>query len=223
MQNTIILEEHEIKAKAGANLLWTALDNGYYIPNLCAIRTNPRPSASCRLCFVEIEGRTGPVTACSETVKDGMKVTLHSPAINRLRKSSFDLLMSNHRLDCSHCDKNRKCGLQEIARIEHFKLTNRRLKKIDRAIPVDASHPLFSLDSNKCVLCGRCIWVCQTEGEGVLDFAYRGIGTVVSAFAGMPLSETACNSCLACVKVCPVGALYPKQPQMKVINVRNAN
>ena len=219
MQCTITIDGREIKAKAKSNLLWTALDNGFYIPNLCAIRDNPRPFASCRLCFVEIAGKAEPVTACSETVSDGMSVTLQSPRINRLRKSSFDLLMSNHRLDCSHCDKNRKCELQKIAHAEHFKLTNRHLKKIDQGFPVDSSHPLFSLDRNKCVLCGKCIWVCQHGGEGVLDFAHRGIRTMVSTFAGMPLSETACNSCLACVTVCPVGALYLKQPQLKVTNV----
>ena len=220
MQCTVVLDGREVKAKSGANLLWTALDNGFYIPNLCAIRNNPRPFASCRLCFVEVSGMNEPVTACTAAVADGMKVTLQSPAIRRLRISSFDLLMSNHHLDCSHCDRNRKCDLQQIAHAEHFKLTNRRLKKIEPNYPVDTSHSLIVLDRNKCVLCGRCIWACQHEGEGMLDFAYRGISTVVSTFAGMPLSETQCNSCLACVAVCPVGALYLKRPKAKVKNAR---
>jgi bidirectional [NiFe] hydrogenase diaphorase subunit len=219
MDCTIILEGKEIKAKANSRLLWAALDNGFFIPNLCAIQNIPKPVAACRLCFVEVAGQAEPVTACTEPVVDGMTVKLQSPKISRLRKSSFDLLLSNHRLDCSHCDKNKRCDLQKIARSEHFKLTNKHLKKIDFNLPVDSSHPLFSFDRNKCILCGKCVRVCQQDGEGVLDFSYRGISTIVSTFAGTALSETACNSCLACVAVCPVSALYLKQPQMKVANV----
>jgi bidirectional [NiFe] hydrogenase diaphorase subunit len=200
----------EIKARAGANLLWTALDNGFYIPNLCSIRDIPKPFASCRLCFVEIVGRTGPVTACTESTVDGMAVTLQSPRIRRLRKSSFDLLISNHRLACSSCCKNLHCDLQKIAVKERFKLIDEHLRKIDFDLPVDLSHPMFALDRNKCVLCGKCIWACHQRGLGALEFAHRGIKTIVSTFADLPLSESQCNSCMECVAVCPVGALYPK-------------
>ncbi|MGA2367015.1 MAG: 2Fe-2S iron-sulfur cluster-binding protein [Dehalococcoidia bacterium] len=210
MLSTIIIDGKEIRAKTGSNLLWTALDNGIFIPNLCSIRDNSKPFASCRLCFVEIAGLLNPATACTEKVKDGMKVTINSPRTIRLRQISFNLLLSHHKLDCGHCPKNRKCELQHIAGLEHFKLNDKQLKKIEMNYTVDSSHDLFAFDKNKCVLCGRCVWVCQREGTGVLDFAYRGVNTVVSTFAGMPLSETECNSCLSCVKVCPVGALYAK-------------
>ncbi len=210
MLSTIIIEGKEIRAKTGSNLLWAALDNGIFIPNLCSIRDNSKPFASCRLCFVEIAGLQNPATACTEKVVDGMKVTINSPRTTRLRRSSFNLLLSHHRLDCGRCPKNRKCELQHIAGLEHFKLNDKRLKKIDINYAVDSSHPLFAFDKNKCVLCGRCVWVCQREGTGVLDFAHRGINTIVSTFTGMTLSETECNSCLSCVSVCPVGALYAK-------------
>ena len=210
MLSTIIIDGREIRAKKGANLLWTSLDNGIFIPNLCSIRENARPFASCRLCFVEIQGLQNPVTACTEKVRDGMKVTVNGTAANRLRKSSFDLLLSHHRLECGRCPKNKSCELQHIAKLEHFRLGNKKLKKIEADYPVDASHPLFTLDKNKCVLCGRCVWVCQGEGMGVLDFAYRGINTMVSTFANILLSETECDGCLKCVEVCPVGALFKK-------------
>jgi bidirectional [NiFe] hydrogenase diaphorase subunit len=210
MDCSIILEGTEVRAKAGSNLLWTALDNGFFIPNLCSIRVNPKPFASCRLCFVEIAGRPEPVTACTETAVDGMAVTLQSTRIRRLRKSSFDLLISNHRVACSSCCKNRQCDLQKIARAERFGLREHQLPKIDFDLPVDSSHPMFSLDRNKCVLCGKCIWVCQEKAAGALEFAHRGIKTIVSTFADLPLAEATCNSCLECVAVCPVGALYPK-------------
>jgi len=207
---TIIIDGKEIRVKTGSNLLWVALDNGFFIPNLCSIADNPKPYASCRLCFVEIGGRPGPVTACTEKTQDGMVVRVHTPRIARLRRTAFDLLLSNHRLDCTHCVKNRNCELQKIAAAEDFKLRGRRFNKINLKLPPDISHPLINFDRSKCVLCGRCVWVCQEQGRSVLDFAYRGIRTTISTFAGIPLAETGCDSCLACTAVCPVGALYLK-------------
>ena len=209
---TIIIERKEIRVKARANLLWAALDNGFYIPNLCSIKDKPKPYASCRLCFVEIGGRPGPVTACTEKTQDGLVVQVQTPRIARLRRAAFDLLLSNHRLDCAHCVKNRNCELQKIAARCGFRahLKARPYGNPVIAGPPDTSHPLINFDRDKCVLCGRCVWVCQQQGRSVLDFAYRGIKTTISTFAGMPLSETDCDSCLACTSVCPVGALYVK-------------
>lgn len=207
---TIIIEGKEIRVKYHSNLLWSALDNGFFIPNLCSIMDNPRPYASCRLCFVEIEGRPEPVTACTEKAQDGLVIRLNTPRTARLRRAAFDLLLSNHSLDCAHCVKNWNCELHKIAGFEHYKLRGRRFRKIDSNLPLDTSHHLLNFDRNKCVLCGKCVWVCQHQGLSVLDFAYRGIKTTISTFAGRPLSETDCNSCLACASVCPVGALYLK-------------
>jgi formate dehydrogenase major subunit/NADH-quinone oxidoreductase subunit G len=217
---TIIIEGKEIRVKTGSNLLWAALDNGFFIPNLCSIADKPKPYASCRLCFVEIGGRPEPVTACTEKTQDGMVVRVHTPRIVRLRLAAFDLLLSNHRLDCAHCVKNRNCELQKIAHAEHFKLRGSLpfflviarppQRPWQSGQPLDTSHPLINFDRSKCVLCGRCVWVCQEQGRSVLDFAYRGIRTTISTFAGIPLAETGCDSCLACTAVCPVGALYLK-------------
>jgi formate dehydrogenase major subunit/NADH-quinone oxidoreductase subunit G len=190
--------------------LWAALDNSFFIPNLCSIKAQHRPYASCRLCFVEIAGRPKPVTACTEKAQDGMVIHVHTPRIERLRHAAFDLLLSNHRIDCAHCVKNRNCELQRIAAAEHFKLRGSLPFSPVIARPLDASHHLINFDRDKCVLCGKCVWVCQNQGRSVLDFAYRGIRTTVSTFAGIPLSETDCNSCMACASVCPVGALYLK-------------
>ena len=211
MSCTLIIAGGEVRAARGANLLWTALDNGFYIPNLCSVRGLRRPPASCRLCFVEIAGRKGgPVTACTEKVSDGMSVTLNSPGIRRLRQASFNLLLSSHALDCGHCVKNRGCELQKIAAREHFKLRDRRFTSIVREFSVDSSHPLLIFDRNKCVLCGKCIRACQESGTSVLDFAYRGLKTAVSTFAEIPLADTECNSCLACAAACPVASIYLK-------------
>jgi len=206
----LTIDGAEVKAKAGSNLLWIALDNGFYIPNLCAIRDAKPQLASCRLCFIEIDGRLGPVTSCTEIAKDGMSVRLNTPEVQRLRSTAFELLMSHHHLDCKICAKNKNCELQRIATRLGLKLKPKRLKAIPRQLPIDSSHPLFTYDRNKCVLCGKCVWVCHEQGTGILDFAFRGIGTVVTTLADIPLAEAGCNSCLACVAICPVGALVAK-------------
>jgi bidirectional [NiFe] hydrogenase diaphorase subunit len=168
------------------------------------------PFGSCRLCFVEVEGRRSPVTACSIFVEDGMVVHTATPKTKRLRRTAFELLLSHHHLDCRNCAKNRNCELQRIAAHEGFKLKLERYRRIPRALTVDDSHPLFIYDPNKCVLCGKCVWTCQEHGIGIIDFAHRGLDTKVSTFDGIPMIDTSCSSCLACVQVCPVGAMVEK-------------
>jgi bidirectional [NiFe] hydrogenase diaphorase subunit len=207
---TLNIDGNEVKAKKGERLLWVALDNGFYIPNLCAMREMEHPATSCRLCFVEVEGKDAPVTSCSETVFDGMKVHLNTERVKKIRNTAFELLLSNHPVDCAHCDKNGTCGLQEIASKLGLKLKLTRFHQLPRDLPIDNSHPLFYYNPNKCVLCGRCIQICHSKGIGVLDYAYRGLDTIVSTFSGTPLAEAGCNSCLECVEVCPVGSLVKK-------------
>jgi len=207
---TLTIDGVEVKARKGANLLWVALDNEFYIPNLCAMREVTSPMASCRLCFVEIEGRSAPVTACTETVSDGMVVHLNTRRVKRLRNTAFELLLSHHHLDCRSCAKNRNCELQSIASRLGLKLKVQRFRHIPRELPIDSSHSLFTYDPNMCVLCGKCVLVCHEQGTGILDFAFRGIDTIVTTFAGIPLAEAGCNSCLACVAVCPVAALVSR-------------
>jgi len=207
---TITINGTEIKTKNGANLLWAALDNGFYIPNLCAMREIIPPVASCRLCFVEIDGENRPVTSCTVKVKDGMAIRLDTDKVKRIRNTAFRLFISHHRIDCAHCDKNRNCELQAIASTLKLKLKVEQFRRIPRELPIDSTHPMIYYDPNKCVLCGKCIWVCHKHGTGTLDYAFRGINTIVSTFTGIPLAEANCNSCLACADVCPVGSLVVK-------------
>ncbi len=207
----LTIDGREVKVREGERLLWAALDHGIYIPNLCAIREADLPYGGCRLCFVEIEGRRGPVTACTQPVEDGMVVHTNTPQVKRLRRTAFELLLSHHHLDCARCPRNRTCELQKIAAREGFKLKLQRLRRIPRDMPIDSSHPLFSYDPNKCVVCGKCVWVCQKRGVGAIDFACRGLETRISTFNNMPLADANCDSCLECVRVCPVGSLVAKE------------
>ena len=207
---TIFINDREYKVKNGSNLLWIALDNDLYIPNLCAIKEINQFSASCRLCFVEIEGRKAPVISCKEKAVDGMKIYLDTEKVKRVRNTAFELLLSNHPIECAQCDKNRNCELQEIAAKTGAKLKLYKYRKLQRDLAIDYSHPKFYYNPNKCVLCGRCIQICQMHGSGVLDFAFRGINTIVSVFNNIPLAEACTDACLSCVTVCPVGSLVIK-------------
>lgn len=170
--------------------------------------------ASCRLCFVEIEGQNAPVTSCTEQVKDGMVVHLNTSRVQKIRNTAFKLLLSHHTIDCAQCDKNKNCELQNIAKAMGLKLQFSPLRKIPRELPIDTSHHLFYYNPNKCVLCGKCVYICQEKGTGVIDFAFRGISTTVSTFSGIPFADVYCSSCLECVAVCPVGALVLKKERL---------
>ncbi|MCK4353934.1 MAG: (2Fe-2S)-binding protein, partial [Dehalococcoidia bacterium] len=123
---SLTIDGKEIAAPEGKNLLWVALDHGTYIPNLCAIRENREPFASCRLCFVEIEGRAKPVTACTVLVAEGMAVNTKGAKALSLARASFELLLSSLPVDCAHCPKSGRCEVQKIAKYLGVKLNTKR-------------------------------------------------------------------------------------------------
>lgn len=204
----LVMDGREIRAPKGQRLLWCALDNGIDIPHLCAIREQYPPFGACRLCFVEIEGWNRPVTSCTVPAVDGMKVTTRSPAVERLVHSGFEFLISAHDVQCKDCQAKSYCGLIGIAKKFKLKLKTRRIPNLELGLAVDESHPRFILNPNRCILCGKCVWVCREKvGLGVIAFINRGLKTTVGTFDHQPLAEACPSECAACVKVCPVGAL----------------
>jgi bidirectional [NiFe] hydrogenase diaphorase subunit len=205
---SLTIDGKEIKARRGEKVLWAALDNGIYIPHLCARRDNLAPDASCRLCWVEIEDRLKPVTACTETVEAGMAVNTRGAGAIRLARTALELLLASNDVDCASCAKSGSCELQRIAAHLKVKLKTRRFRKIPRNLPVDDSSPLFIYDPNKCVLCGQCIQVCrQRLGIGALGFAHRGFNRRMTTFGDQPIGQSECAQCRDCVNICPTGAL----------------
>ena len=209
---TLTIDSQQLTANQGETVLQAALAAGIYIPNLCSLGDGAEPMAACRLCFVEVEGKDKPVTACTEPVTEGMAVSTTGKESMRLARRSFELLMTFHALDCGQCGKLGACELHTIARHLQASLKPKGLWKITRGLPVDDSHPRIVYDPNKCVLCGRCVAACRKRGgTGRLGFAHRSFERTVTTFGNVPLGEAGCEMCSSCADVCPTGALLPKQ------------
>lgn len=208
---TLIIDGLPIKAQTGEKVLWAALDNGIYIPNLCAIREKTEPDTGCRLCWVEVMGIKDPVPACALEVTDGMVVNTAGPKALTLARAGFALLMASHELDCARCPANGRCELQTIAKTLGCSLKPKELRKMVRGLPVDDSHPLFTLTPDKCILCGRCVWECHKHGKNaLLGFAHRGFDRVITTFGDEAIGNR-CQDCGHCIEVCPTGALVKKK------------
>lgn len=140
---SLTIDGNKLRANPGEKVLWAALDNDIFIPNLCAIREKREPFASCRLCFVEIEGKNVPVTACTTPVAEGMVVNTKGAKALRLAYTALELLLASHPVDCTHCPKSGSCELQRIAKHLGVKLKTKRFRKILSEPPIDSSSPLF--------------------------------------------------------------------------------
>lgn len=203
----ITIDGQKISATKGEMLLWVALENNIYIPHLCAYREETEnPPASCRLCFVEVEGRPAPVPACTLPVYEGMVINTRSEQVDTLVAAGFELIMSNHKLDCKNCSANGNCALQQIAKARKLRLKPQSLPMLDKNKPLDDSVAGLIYDPNKCVLCGQCIRACRRSGSGILGFTQRGFQRAVTTFGTLTLQESGCTNCKECVQACPVGA-----------------
>jgi predicted molibdopterin-dependent oxidoreductase YjgC len=208
---TLRIDDKKIKVAEGTNLLEACLVNGIYIPNLCYIEGMEHPPVSCRLCFVEIEGTDHPVSSCSIRVSQKMVVHTDTPRVRQLQKTALQLLLSVHEVDCKNCPANRNCALQDMAKFLKVALKSKGLDRLLKETRVDERHPFFDYYPNRCLLCGKCVYVCRQRQNRVgLTFAKRGIDTVVSFYDRPQTEPPPCDSCQACVEVCPVAALLPK-------------
>jgi NADH dehydrogenase/NADH:ubiquinone oxidoreductase subunit G len=208
---TITVDDREIMVAEGISLLEACLKNDIYIPNLCWVEGMVEPWASCRLCFVEIEGEKQPVTACTVPTRAGLVVSTDTPAVRDLQRSGLELLLSVHHVDCKNCHANKKCALQDLARFLKVKLKPKHLENCLKPVEMDETHSCLVYFPNRCVLCGKCIHACrEVHGQPLISFAKRGFDTVVSFQGIESCSEAECESCGACADICPVGALTTK-------------
>ncbi|HMK50847.1 MAG TPA: 2Fe-2S iron-sulfur cluster-binding protein, partial [Thermodesulfovibrionales bacterium] len=175
------------------------------IPTLCH-HPEISPFGGCRLCIVEVEGMPKPVASCTTFVQDGMTVNTSSPYLEKLRKTTLELLLSDHPSDCMFCERAGDCKLQELAYF--YGVREKRFAGEKRPSIKKDENPFIERAMDKCILCGLCVQVCdEIEGVNAIDFAYKGFKTRVCASYEKDLD---CEFCGQCVAVCPTGALTGK-------------
>ncbi len=207
------------EANKGEYLLDTIERQGIKIPTLCHIK-GMFPSGACRMCLVELEGSGKLITSCSYPVEDGMSIFTHSPKVVEARKTIVELLLSNHPDDCLYCARNKNCELQNFA--DDFNIRLRKTKGNKNDYNLDIAGLSLERDPDKCVLCGRCIRICEeTIGVTAIDFINRGSKTIVGTAFNKGLNTSSCVNCGQCLMVCPTGAITEKSHINQVIDAIN--
>ncbi|MCC6038390.1 MAG: bidirectional hydrogenase complex protein HoxU [Armatimonadetes bacterium] len=206
---TLTIDGKEVSAREGETILQVARENGIDIPTLCYLE-GLEPIGACRLCLVEVKGINRLVPACVTQVEEGMEVVTNSERLIKYRQMILELLFSERNHTCSVCVVNGHCELQRLA--QRLGVTHIRFPYRYPNLPIDASHERFVIDHNRCVLCTRCVRVCdEIEGAHVWDVMGRGINSRIIADLNQPWGTSeVCTSCGKCVHVCPTGALSEK-------------
>ncbi|MBW7846590.1 MAG: iron hydrogenase small subunit [Bacteroidales bacterium] len=219
MKLTIEVNNNKIYAEPGDTILDALNRHGISVPTLCHMK-GFFPTGACRMCVVEVEGRRNLVTACSEPVVNGMKIKTHSSRVIESRKTIVELLLSNHPDDCLYCERNGSCELQKLS--EDLHVRERRISGNKNKYKLDVSSPSLVRDPAKCILCGRCVRVCEeVQNVSSIGFVGRGNKTFIDTMFNHGLNLSTCVNCGQCIMVCPTGALK-EQPHIAEIK-KNLN
>jgi len=204
----------KVEVENGTTILEAAKKAKIHIPTLCYL-PEVQAIGACRVCLVEIEGIGNLQAACVHPVMDGMKVHTNTERVRQARKFSVEMILSNHPMDCLTCPRNLNCELQKVAHelgVNEIRFKGERSKGI-----IDESSPSIRRDNNKCILCRRCVTVCEAiQSVSALSIQGRGFETQVMPAFGYGLSEVACTNCGQCTLVCPVGAITEKDDTQAV-------
>lgn len=213
---TLTIDDTNIRVEEGTTILEAAKKANIDIPTLCFLK-EINEVGDCRMCVVEVEGRKGFATSCIQKVEEGMVVRTHSPAIMESRKTTLDLILSNHHRDCLTCSRSGNCELQALA--VKFNVQNVEYEGEKNTHHIDDKSPAIVRDFNKCILCRRCVAACKKIQEiGAIDCINRGFESCISTVGDNSLNDVNCTFCGQCIEACPTGALKEKESGKEVWN-----
>lgn len=218
-QFEIIIDNQKVLVNPNQTILEAAKTIGITIPTLCYLKDINEP-ASCRVCVVEVEGARNLVTACNTKVRPNMVVKTASKRVLEARKTTIELLLSNHNKNCLSCSRNQNCTLQKLSK--DFLCNADRFTGEVTESKIDFSSPSIIRDQSKCILCGRCISVCsKRQAVDAIGKIGRGFNTSIGCAFNKNLDESTCVGCGQCIAVCPTGALREANDMYKVLNFLN--
>jgi len=210
-----------IQTTEGNTILEAALENGIHIPSFCYLK-NVHSIGSCRICVVEVEGLPNLQASCMTKVRDGMNIKTNSDQVRKAREVIFELMMSDHNQSCLVCGRSGSCEFQKLGETISAQEVNPYEGIKSKAHYMDASNPSIVRDLSKCILCRRCITMCnEIQGVGILNSQNRGFDTFVGPSIGFDLSDLNCTFCGQCTTVCPTGALQEKSSIEEVFRAIN--
>ena len=198
----------QVKVPASYTILEAARHAGINIPTLCYLKGINEVGA-CRICVVEVAGGRSLAAACVNPVSEGMIVMTNTPRVRATRKSTLELILSDHNKDCLSCIRNKNCELQNLC--ELYSIRENRFEGVKSPAKIDKKSWSIVRDSSKCVLCGRCVTACQKQEIGVLSFLNRGFDTSVGPAFDISMADAPCIYCGQCIIACPVGALHERE------------
>lgn len=206
-----------VEARNGETILEVARREGVEIPTLCYLKKDFETS-NCRMCLVEVKGQRNLVTACSFKVFDGMEVNTDTKEINSARKMNLELILSNHDYDCKNCSKQNECELERLAK--KYKANSNKFKGEKTTFINDTSSPSIVRDNSKCILCKKCVQVCnKLQTVNAIGEINRGFKTQIGCAFNKGLNNTNCVACGQCIMVCPTGALKENDNITEVENL----
>lgn len=229
----ITIDNRDLTIPSGSTILAAAEAHDIYIPTLCAHK-DLTPFGGCRMCIVEVEGMRGFPTACTTPVEDGMVIRTQTTQIQSVRNEILNLILSEHPCSCLICDEKEECRnysvtvrkvgvttgcrfcpndgqceLQEVA--AKIGITELNYPIYYRNLRVEKEDPFYDRDYNLCILCGRCVRICQEiRSANAISFKQRGRHTTIGPAYSRTHLDSGCEFCGACVSVCPTGALSEK-------------